>query len=102
MQGPLVDIVRIGLLVLFLGAQQRSRPHRYLRFWLVGWVSVFFSYVVWSMPGVAPRWIEVQDALGFDFMLLGVLIFMLSLLTELEGSRRMLQVGVVLGGASVL
>ncbi len=102
MQGPIVDLVLIGLLVLFLWTQQRSRPHRFLRCWLAGWIAVFLSYVGWGMPGVAPRWLELQDALGFDFMLLGSLIFMISLLPKLEWSRRMLQFGVVLGGASVL
>lgn len=102
MQGPLSDIVRIGVLVLFLWAQQRSRPHRYIRFWLAGWGSVFFSYVVWSMPGVSPRWLEVQDALGFDFILLGVLIFLFSLLPKLERSKKMLQFSFALGGVSVL
>ena len=102
MQELRVDIVRMGLLVLFLWAQQRSRPHRYLRFWLAGWISVFFSYVVWGMQVMVPRWLELQNALVFDFILLGALIFMLSLLPTLQRSEKMLQVGAVLGGVSVL
>jgi diguanylate cyclase (GGDEF)-like protein/PAS domain S-box-containing protein len=101
MQGHTVDVVRLGLLVLFLWAQQRRHPHRYLRFWMVGWVSVFVSYVLWDLQGVATRWLELQDALGFDFMLLGVLIFVFSLLPKLDWSQRMLQVGVVLGAVGV-
>lgn len=102
MSRQFVDLVRFGLLVLFLWVQQRSRPQRYLRFWLVGWSFVLLSYVVWGLPGVKSAWLHAQSAGGFDFILLGVLTFMLSLLPKWQSSDRAVQAGVAIGVVNVL
>ncbi len=102
MDGPIADVVRFGLLVLFLWAQQRIRPRRYLRYWLAGWISVFCSYVVWGWGGLTPLGLEVQDALGFNFMLGGVLAFLLAMLPSWRRARKMMLVGAVIGVMGVL
>ena len=56
MQGPIVDLVLLLLLILFFGLQQRRRPQIYFRFWFVGWIFVFLSFVVWALQW--PQWTE--------------------------------------------
>ena len=102
MNGPLADVVRFGLLVLFLWAQQRIRPQRYLRYWLAGWISIFASYLVWGWGGLTPLGLEMQNALGFNFMLVGVLAFLLAMLPSWRRSRKMMFVGLAIGVVSVL
>jgi len=97
-----VDIVRLGMLILFLWIQQHSRPQRYLRFWLAGWTAVFLNYIVWSVQVVGPRWVGLREAVGFDFILLGVLIFLLSLLPAWQRTERMVKAGIAVGVVSVL
>ncbi len=101
MQGPITDIVRLGLLVLFLGVQQRSRPHTYIRQWFVGWTFIFLGYTVWAVPGTTPLTGKLQDIACFDFLLLGVLTFLVSLLPPAAWRRRGLVVAVVLGVVNV-
>lgn len=88
MQGPVTDIVRLGLLVLFFGVQQRTRPHTYIRQWFIGWTFIFLGYLIWSVPAGTPLLERVLDVLCFDFLLLGVLTFLLSMLPEVEWRRR--------------
>ena len=102
MQGPVVDIVQLGLLVLFLWIQQRSRSNSYIRFWVVGWIAVFLSYVIWSVPRVPAQWLNLQSTLDFDFMLLGALAFLVSLLPRWEGPRQRMYGAIAIGVANVL
>lgn len=102
MQGPVVDVVMLLLLILFFGLQQRSRPQMYFRFWFVGWTFVFFSYFVWAMRVQTPGWEPLRYAVEFNFMLLGVLTFLLSLLAEEPGLRAKVQGGLAIGLACVL
>ena len=90
MQGPVVDLVLLMLLVLFFGLQQRRRPQIYFRFWFAGWILVFFSYVVWTVQDVPEPLVRVQNAVCFDFLLLGVLTFIVSLVASEHGLRRII------------
>ena len=97
MQGPIVDLVLLILLILFFGVQQRRRPQIYFRFWFVGWIFVFMSYVAWAVQGVPPSLVRVQNAVCFDFLLLGVLTFTLSLLITEHSLRK-----IVLSGLAII
>ena len=102
MQGPIVDVVLLLLLILFFGVQQRTRPQIHFRFWFVGWIFVFCGYAVWAVGTVPPHWVPVQNAACFDFMLLGALTFLLSLVATGQRLRKMVQVGVAIGIVNVL
>ena len=104
MQGPIADIVRLGLLVLFFGVQQRTRPHSYIRQWFLGWIFIFLGYMVWAVrmaQPVAPISDRVLDVLCFDLLLLGVLTFLVSTLPPVEWRRRDLAGAVALGVVNV-
>ena len=103
MQGTNVDLVMLALLILFFGLQQRSHPKTYFRFWFIGWILVFLGYGVWA-AGVAhsPLLVNLQAAACFDFVLLGILTFMMSLLPTGPLLRKMLLAGSVIGLPSVV
>ena len=102
MQGPIVDVVLMLLLILFFGLQQRTRPQIHFRFWFVGWILIFLGYAVWAVVGVRPRLVPLQNAVCFDFMLLGTLTFLVSLLATEQRLRKMVQVGIAIGVVNVL
>jgi diguanylate cyclase (GGDEF)-like protein/PAS domain S-box-containing protein len=98
-QGPIVDLVLLILLILFFGVQQRRRPQIYFRFWFVGWIFVFMSYVVWAVP--APQ-VRLQNIVCFNFLLLGVLTFTLSLLTAEHRLRKIVLLGVMIAAVAMI
>lgn len=102
MQGPVVDLVLLMLLVLFFGLQQRRRPQVYFRFWFAGWILVFFSYVVWAVQDVPEALVRVQNAVCFDFLLLGVLTFIVSLVASEHGLRRIILSGLAIAGSVII
>lgn len=102
MQGPIVDLVLLILLILFFGVQQRRRPQIYFRFWFVGWIFVFMSYVVWAVQGAPAPLIHLQNAVCFDFLLLGVLTFTLSLLTTEHSLRKIVLSGVAIAAVALI
>jgi diguanylate cyclase (GGDEF)-like protein/PAS domain S-box-containing protein len=104
MQGPVpvVDVVRLVLLILFLGIQRRRRPHSYVGLWFVGWICVLLSYLVWAVGEVRPGLDHLKDAACFDFMLLGVLIFLISQVAKEQRQRKVVLVGVAIGVVNVL
>ncbi len=102
MQGPVVDLVLLMLLVLFFGLQQRRRPQVYFRFWFAGWILVFFSYVVWAVQDVPEALVRVQNAVCFDFLLLGVLTFIVSLVASEQGLRRIILSGLAIAGSVMI
>jgi diguanylate cyclase (GGDEF)-like protein/PAS domain S-box-containing protein len=102
MQGPVVDLVLLMLLILFFGSQQRRRPQIYFRFWFAGWIFVFLSYVVWAVHGWTSRWMPLQNAVCFDFLMLGVLSFLMSLLVKEHGTRKVVLCGLAMGAAAMV
>jgi diguanylate cyclase (GGDEF)-like protein/PAS domain S-box-containing protein len=102
MQGQAVDLVLLLLLILFFGIQQRSRPQIYYRFWFVGWIFVFLGYAVWAVREVQPDLVHLQDAACFDFLLLGVLTFLTSLVAKAHQLQKAVLAGVAIGAANVL
>ncbi len=102
MQGPIVDLVLLMLLVLFFGLQQRRRPQVYFRFWFAGWILVFFSYVVWAVQDVPETLVRVQNAICFNFLLLGVLTFIVSLVASEQGLRRIILSGLAIAGSVMI
>jgi diguanylate cyclase (GGDEF)-like protein/PAS domain S-box-containing protein len=102
MQGPVVDLVLLMLLILFFGVQQWRRPQVYFRFWFVGWIFVFLSYMVWAV-GVAPARLErLQSVVCYDFLLLGVLCFLMSLVAKEHSLKRVVLSGLALGAAGMV
>ncbi len=101
MQGPVVDLVLLLLLILFFGLQQRRRPQIYFRFWFGGWIFVFLSYVVWAAQGALPKLLPLQNAVCFDFLVLGVLTFLMSLVAKEHGLRKIMLCGLALGAAAM-
>jgi diguanylate cyclase (GGDEF)-like protein/PAS domain S-box-containing protein len=77
-EGPLVDIVLLGLLVVFFGIQQRSRPQLYFRYWFAGWILVFLSFLAWEVKFMTPMYLTVTHAAKLVCLLFGGLAFLLS------------------------
>src|SRR6202789_1504685 len=102
MQGPIVDLVLLLLLILFFGLQQRRRPQVYFRFWFVGWIFVFLSYVAWFMQARETNFQPLQNAECFDFLLLGVLTFLMSLVTKEHGQKKVILCGLAMGAAAMV
>jgi diguanylate cyclase (GGDEF)-like protein/PAS domain S-box-containing protein len=102
MQGPVVDLVLLLLLILFFGLLQRSRPQKYFRFWFAGWIFVFLGYAVWAVKSVRPGLVGLQNVACFNFMLLGVLTFMIAQVAGEPSLRRLVSVGAVIGVINVL
>ncbi len=102
MQGPIVDLVLLLLLILFFGLQQRRRPQVYFRFWFAGWIFVFLSYVVWALQGKLTNLLALQNAVCFDFLLLGVMTFLMSLLTKEHGTRKVILCGLAMAGSAMV
>jgi diguanylate cyclase (GGDEF)-like protein/PAS domain S-box-containing protein len=102
MQGPVVDLVLLMLLTLFFGLQQRRRPQIYFRFWFAGWIFVFLSYVVWAVQGVPATLVRLQNAVCFDFLLMGVLTFLMSMVAKDQSLRKIVLCGVAIGGVAMI
>ena len=96
MQGPIVDLVLLMLLILFFGLQQWRRPQIYFRFWFAGWVFVFLSYAAWAMQGRLESPVALQNAISFDFLLLGVLTFLMSQVVKENGLQRVIVSGLAM------
>jgi len=101
-QGPIVDLVLLLLLILFFGLQQRRRPQAYFRFWFAGWIFVFLSYVAWAMQGKWATLEPVQNVVCFDFLLLGVMTFLMSLLAKEHGTRRVILCGLAISASAMV
>ncbi len=82
MEGPLVDIVLLGLLVIFFGIQQRSRPQLYFRLWFAGWIFVFVSFLLWEFRISSPQLASFRELLRIDSLFLGGMAFLLSLIVR--------------------
>jgi diguanylate cyclase (GGDEF)-like protein/PAS domain S-box-containing protein len=102
MQGPVVDLVLLMLLILFFGLQQRRRPQIYFRFWFVGWIFIFLSYLVWAIQGSLTSVVAVQNAVCFDFLLLGVVTFLMSLVAKEHGTKRVALCGLAIAAAAIV
>jgi diguanylate cyclase (GGDEF)-like protein/PAS domain S-box-containing protein len=102
MQGPVVDLVLLMLLILFFGLQQRRRPQIYFRFWFVGWIFVFLSYLVWAVQGRLTNVVPLQNAVCFDCLMVGTLTFLMSLVAKEHGPKRVILCGLAMGAAAML
>lgn len=87
-EGPLVDIVLLGLLVVLFGIQQRSRPQLYFRYWLAGWILVFLSSLAWELKFATPLYARISHEVRLEFLLFGGLAFLLSFLVGPERELR--------------
>jgi len=102
MQGPAIDLVLLTLLVLFIGIQQHGRPQARNRVWLLGWVFIYLSYVVWEFTLPQPLLDRMRDAFRFDLLLLGQLAFVISFVATAARLRRVVLVGLIVGVPTVL
>jgi len=102
MQGPIVDLVLLMLLILFFGLQQWRRPQIYFRFWFAGWVFVFLSYAAWAMQGRLESPVALQNAISLDFLLLGVLTFLMSQVVKENGLQRVIVSGLAMAAATMV
>jgi diguanylate cyclase (GGDEF)-like protein/PAS domain S-box-containing protein len=90
---PAAEVTLLLLLVLFFGLQQRGRPQLYFRFWLLGWLFVLFSYLLWNITFYWKNQSPLIDAIRFNMLFLGVLIFALSIPARKKNFRRILLLG---------
>jgi diguanylate cyclase (GGDEF)-like protein/PAS domain S-box-containing protein len=88
LEGPLVDIVLLGLLVTFFGIQQRSRPQLYFRLWFAGWLLVLASFVAWELRLVTPVFASIRNVIRLDSLLAGGLAFLLSFVVRQGRGRK--------------
>ena len=102
MRGPAIDLVLLTLLVLFIGIQQHGRPQARNRVWLLGWVFIYLSYVVWEFTLPQPLLDRMRDAFRFDLLLLGQLAFVISFVATAARLRRVVLVGLIVGVPTVL
>jgi diguanylate cyclase (GGDEF)-like protein/PAS domain S-box-containing protein len=93
--GPLVDIVLLGLLVVFFGIQQRSRPQLYFRYWFAGWIMVFLSFLAWEVKFLTPLGNAVDHFLKLECLLTGGLAFLLSFVVRQRRGRRTALLGLI-------
>jgi diguanylate cyclase (GGDEF)-like protein/PAS domain S-box-containing protein len=77
----------LGLLVIFFGIQQRTRPQLYFRYWFVGWLMVFVSFLAWEIKFIDPPIHVLAHTLKLDFVVCGGLAFLLSFVAR-EGKIR--------------
>jgi diguanylate cyclase (GGDEF)-like protein/PAS domain S-box-containing protein len=102
MQGKFVDIVPLLLLVVFFGLQQRGQKQTYYRFWFVGWVFVFISYIFWEIPIQQNLAGQLVETARINFMVLGALTFLTSFLTRRKNLLRVIVLGLVVGLPAVV
>ncbi len=95
MEGPLVDMVLLGLLVTFFGIQQRRRSQPYFRFWFAGWILIFFSFLFWEARSAVPLLAAHREALRTDTLYLGGLAFLLSFVVRPNKSVRTALLGLI-------
>jgi diguanylate cyclase (GGDEF)-like protein/PAS domain S-box-containing protein len=101
--GPLVDIVLLGLLVTFFGIQQRSRPQLYFRYWFSGWVMVLLSFLAWESKYMPLGHYPLAHMLKLECLLFGGLAFLLSFVVRQGFGRRTALLGLLVAvPASVL
>ena len=102
-EGPLVNVVLLGLLVVLFGIQQRSRPQLYFRYWLAGWILVFCSFLAWKVNFATPLYARIGHEAKLEFLLIGGLAFLLSFVVRADlGLRTALRGLMVAGPASAL
>ncbi len=93
--GPLVDMVLLGLLVIFFGIQQRSRPQLYFRYWFAGWILVFLSFLAWEARLISATTHPVAHFIKLECLLLGGLAFMLSFVVRQGRGLRTALLGLI-------
>lgn len=90
MQGPAINLVLLGMLILFFGIQQHGRARLAFRFWFVGWLFIFLSYVVWERSVAGVPVTALSEAVRVDLLLLGGLAFLFSFAKPRGGLRQTL------------
>ncbi len=101
MQGPVSDLVLLTLLVLFFGLQQWRRPQADFRFWFAGWIFILMGYFLWAIGEAHAPLLRLEDALCFDFTMLGATAFVLSAIAKDYGVRRALLAGLAVTPAAM-
>jgi diguanylate cyclase (GGDEF)-like protein/PAS domain S-box-containing protein len=102
MRGPAVNLVVLGLLVLFVGMQHLVRPLPRTRLWFAGWASAFASMVLWEFDLSRPALDHLREIARFDFILLAQLLFVLSLVTSAPQLWRVVARGSLIGVSAVI
>ncbi len=102
MQGSVSDLVLLTLLVLFFGLQQWRRPQDDFRFWLAGWIFILVGYFLWAVGEANAPLPRLENALCFDFTMLGILAFVLSAVARSYGVRRAIVAGLTVAPAAMV
>ncbi len=102
MDGPLFDIVLLGLLVIFFGIQQRTRPQLYFRYWFAGWIMVFVSFLAWEIKFIFPASNALAHTLKLDCLFCAGVVFLLSFVVRLGDRRRALLSGFAVALPAIL
>lgn len=82
MQGSWINLVLLGLLITFFGVQQRNRPQLYFRFWFVGWLLIFFSFVSNELTFSNPKASLINELCRLDTVFLGGAAFVISFVVK--------------------
>jgi len=90
MQGPPVNLVLLGLLILFFGLRLRRRNEQPYTGWLLGWIFVFLSYLTWDVMTLFPAWHRPLELVRIDTLTLGLASFLLSFLLRRSTLKRLL------------
>jgi diguanylate cyclase (GGDEF)-like protein/PAS domain S-box-containing protein len=101
MQGPVSDLVLLTLLVLFFGLQQWRRPQADFRFWFAGWIFILVGYFLWAVGEAHAPLPRLENALCFDFTMLGIIAFVFSAVAKDYGVRRALFAGLAVTPATM-
>jgi diguanylate cyclase (GGDEF)-like protein/PAS domain S-box-containing protein len=99
---PIVDVTLLFMLVLFFGRQQSQRPETYYRWWFAGWLLVLSSYAVRMVPVTRPLYVNLQEAIRSDLVLIGALTFLVSFVITEERLLKVVLQGLLVGVPVVL
>lgn len=102
MQGPPVNLVLLGLLILFFGLQLRGRKEQPYSGWLQGWLLFFLSYVIFYTMPYMPTWHRALEMGRTDALTLGLSSFLLSFLQRKTKWRRMFLLSALIVGPQLL
>jgi diguanylate cyclase (GGDEF)-like protein/PAS domain S-box-containing protein len=87
-RGNIFDLVLLSVLILFFGVLQARRPQRSYRLWLLAWLMVMASLLVWMLPIQNAALLVAQECVRIDLVLCGGVLFLLSFANTQENSVR--------------
>ncbi|WP_169315268.1 putative bifunctional diguanylate cyclase/phosphodiesterase [Terriglobus roseus] len=91
MEANLFDLALLSVLILFFGILQSHRSQREYRMWLVAWIVVMASMLVYSPALRSTGWQMVTECMRVDLLVLGGLVFLLSFVEQQTSRNRLIR-----------